>query len=181
MLVLNAAAMRKCRRELDAVASVATAAVAYQKQSCQTWCLHMRSTKPKWVYVGRSHDATPIRLSFGLLQELAPHARYWNRASKHSKAALLTYEELQRAGVHLPAQGILELLAQTGRLAWPQKVGDDYICHVQHLDFPVLFLARNNSSTLFAALDSVDDSLKLDSLMKLTDTVDFVVLFLGLH
>ncbi len=179
-LTLGAASMRTTRRELDAISAVALAAVDKAKTASRTTAMVLRANRPKWFFMGRSHDCTPVRVSFGLLGDLASCARYWHRPSKHAAATLLdwaTYSAVSRVG--RPTHGIVELFAQTARLAWPSRAVNGPKVHIKNLRFPAAFLSRSNASTLFAALDSADDALALDAILSLTAAVDVVVIFLN--
>jgi hypothetical protein len=179
--------MRETRRELDAIGVVAWASVQHQRDAVHTWCAGMEAVSPQWVFIGRSHDCTPVRLSFGQLGGLVSIARYWHRVGTRP-AKLLTQGEWNANRQALPSHGIIELMAQTGRIAWPepaQAVDDDdgssRPCTVRSHDlyFPPLFLARGNASTIFAALKRADPSLTFTKVIELTKTVDFVIVFIG--
>ena len=75
-------------------------------------------------------------------------ARYWVKVGK--KKQLLSYDELQGASSkRLPSHGIVELLAQSGCLAWPELVQDTDFWAVQQkkLLFQPSFVAKNLAHT----------------------------------
>jgi len=73
----------------------------------------------------------------------------------------------------------VELLAQTGTIAWSVPNGAHWQVRIQNIVFPPTFLAHGNASTLYSGLQRADESLSLDSLLHIVSRVDFVVVFLG--
>ena len=148
---------------MDAIASVALAALAHQKESLRAWSkFHLPASGPcKWVCMSRSHDSTPIRIRFGQLRELQQVARYWcnqgkpvkgNKAAATDEWKLLTWEEIKHTAGALPSHGIVELMAQRGCIAWPEQHGA-FVSHERRdLFFPPKFLQLTNGSTIFACM-----------------------------
>ena len=120
-------------------------------QATRTWKLgiDLEQHAPKWAFVGRYHDATPIRLGFGMLQGLQNVARYWHRSSDGGPARLLDYASYARATQSsLPSYGIIEMMAQNASIAWPELVnGQQFVVHQQDLQFSPMFLERGASKT----------------------------------
>jgi hypothetical protein len=172
---------RDTKRPLDAISVVSLASSQHQCAAVKTRLSslpHLEGGAPEWVFVGRSNDCTPLRMAFGLLRPLADVARYWHRQTGAPAQLLNTSEMLAKVG-KLPSCGIVEMLAQTGCLAWPQQHGE--FCAVERRDllFPPCFVERTNGSTIFAAVEGADPSLDIEKLIGLTFTVSFVVVFLG--
>ncbi len=179
-LTPDAKALRTTRRELDAISCASLAARSHLEGSLRTLQMCLQASRLPWAFVGRMHDSTPIKLAFGKLQALAPLSRYWHQASPKSPAQLLTYDEWSASvGAKVPAVGIIDMLAQMVRIAWPERVGDTWTARMKDLSFPVRFMGSTNSVTLHAALETTSPSLSLDALRQLTDFTDFVVLYLG--
>lgn len=174
--VPNATSMRPSHRELDGVAAVSLAAQSHQADVLRSWTLITESAQPPWVFVGRWHDSTPLRVTFGLLRELAQTARYW-RTQRNMPAALLTHAEYTReVSSALPKVGIVELLAQSCVVAWPVSPTQ---VSIREIHLPPRFMGDCTASTLFASLEHADKTLELEKLFELTASVDFVVLFVG--
>ncbi len=93
-LTVSANSMRTTRRELDGIAACSLGARFFQEQGLKTWVMCMQAAPPLWCFVGKSHDSTPVKVAFGLLQQLAPLSRYWHRGAKSAPAQLLTYQAL---------------------------------------------------------------------------------------
>jgi hypothetical protein len=181
-LTPSANTLRTTRRELDAISAVSLASQSHQQDATRTWAVSLESSRPRWIFAGREHDSTPIRVSFGLLHDLAEVARYWHRTHKKGPSCLLTHAEyMPVCPTTLPEYGIIELLAQSCRIAWPELAqGTDFhTVHTKHVPMPAVFMSRSNASTIFASLDRVDPHLAFDKLVALTASVDFVVIFLG--
>ena len=181
-LAPRASSLRPTKRPLDAVAVVSVAASDHQmgatKTQVRSWQCAERP--PKWIFLGRSHDCTPIRVGFGALRELASVARYWFRISKNTLAQLLTPNQYLQHRTTLPAFGIVELMGQTGEICWPDVLDSGFVAiERKRLLFPPCYVGRANASTLFAALDQVDPHLSVAQSIALAATVDIVVLFIG--
>ena len=114
-------------------------------QATRTWKLgvNLGHHAHKWVFVGRYHDATPIRLGFGMLQGLQNVARYWHKPVGGA-AQLLDYASYARAtNSALPSYCIIEMMAQTASNAWPERAGEQqqqFVVHRQDLQFSPMFL-----------------------------------------
>lgn len=178
----DAKTLRESKRPTDAVAAVSLACTDHQRGASQAWrsSLSLGSGTCRWAFVGRSQDCTPIKVSFGALAPLSRVARYWHRQEKGCAAELIFAEELLQRKGKLPGHGIAELMAQSGSVAWPEVVASEFCAvHRKQLVFPPCFVSRTNASTLYAAMELADASLQLDALLKLTEAVDVVVLFLG--
>ena len=179
------------RRSVDAIASVALAALAHQKESLRAWsrfCLPA-SGPCKWVCMSRSHDSTPIRIRFGQLRELKQVARFWCKQGKPLKGnkpaastdvwKLHTWEDIQHTAGALPSHGIVELMAQRGCIAWPEQHGA-FVAHQRRdLFFPPKFLQRTNGSTIFACMQQADPGLTFEKFFEMASFVDYLVVVVG--
>jgi hypothetical protein len=123
--------------------------------SCGTILLNDRLSveisKPRvrGFVLGRHHDATPIRLTFGALQELLlPYARF---ASKQSDGSwkMIPWSELRRSTNRAPKHGTVELFAMTLHAAW-----DDAAGHHHYHDIPTApkIITVGNASTVYTAV-----------------------------
>ena len=132
----SSSGLRRTRRELDAIAAVALSHQKWQSDNSKIFALQVQSGVeiPKWIFVERAWDASPVAVKFGNLRaDLAPIARYWYRrqqaeSSRLAKGTwtLLSHEEFkQRTGGREPRRGMLELLAQTARITWPRATQGD--------------------------------------------------------
>ena len=178
------------RRPVDAIASVALAALAHQKESLRAWSkFHLPASGPcKWVCMSRSHDSTPIRIRFGQLRELQQVARYWckqgkpvkgNKAAATDEWKLLTWEEIKHTAGALPSHGIVELMAQRGCIAWPEQHGA-FVAHERRdLFFPPKFLQQTNGSTIFACMQQADTGLTFEKFFEMASFVDYLVVVVG--
>ena len=144
---------RDTKRPLDAIAVTSLAATHHQSAALNIALHSLRyadGDPPRWVFVGRSSDCTPLRISFGALRELSHVARYWHKA-KGDKTRLLYAAELRGKAQKLPAHGIVEMMAQTATIAWPKMHGNFCAVESHDLFYPPVFLERTNGSTLFTA------------------------------
>jgi hypothetical protein len=76
----SAKSQRTTRRELDAIAAVALSYRERVNENVKLWGLQLLHgiARPKWVFIERAWDASPVKLTFGCLRSvLAPVARYW--------------------------------------------------------------------------------------------------------
>ena len=124
----DANSLRMTRRPLDGVAVVSLAAKDHQHGATKTWLnsFETGAAGAKWVLHGRSRDCTPLRVGFGLLRELAAVARYRHREPRSSSAKLLSTDDYKRKCGKMPSHGIVELMAQSGDVAWPEMVTDEF-------------------------------------------------------
>ena len=79
-----------------------------------------------WIVLARSQDETPIKVQFGDMRSLAEVARYRNpkASAKNSQPKMLSPEEYRKiVNRALPKCGTVELMAQSGYVAWPEEVG----------------------------------------------------------
>ena len=77
---------------------------------------------PKWLYVQRALDATPVDVEFDdMASELFAAARY-RYLTEDGKWSLIPYEEAQRLKLRCK-RGVIELLAQTMCVAWKEAAG----------------------------------------------------------
>lgn len=133
------------RRPLDAISVVSLAADKQLRESCEVWLQARAVCKPscRWVFVGRAHDTTPMRVAFGALRN---HGKFKG------------------------ARGMTELLAQTVQLCWP-VLGPDEFVTVMRLDLPVLprFLETTRAVTMLRGLDCEGRGLYRRRLRKTTN------------
>jgi len=157
---------RRTRRQLDAMAIVSVAASDFDEDAIKGKfsMLHSAPDQTLWVLSSKDHDCTPFTLKFGRLQEIyAPVARYWRRVGDaavplHERPwRLLSADELVAgtACKGLPSRGVLELMMQTCRFAWPEQLGDNVIVHQVHTCCPPVYLQSNKASTLFRGSERV--------------------------
>ncbi len=199
-LAPRASTLRETKRPLDAVVVVSLAASEHQRGATQAWVQSLMSQSasasssssawtPRWAFIGRCHDCTPLKVGFGSLRSLAAVARYWYREAGGAPARLLTASEYRERKGALPSFGIVELMAQDGEVCWPEGIAahagaeddaDSFIAVNRHrLRFAPSYLARTNASTIFAAVEGVDASLSIASIIELTAAIEFVCLFIG--
>ena len=178
------------RRGVDAIAGVALAALAHQRQALRSWSrFYLPASGPcKWVCLTRSHDSTPIKIRFGQLHELQQFARYWykrgkaagdNTKASRAEAQLLTAEEIKRTGGLVPSHGIVELMAQSGCIAWPEERDAFVVQQRRNIFFPPKFLQGTTGSNIFACLQQAGAGLTFEKCFEMTSFVDYVVLILG--
>ena len=90
-------------------------------QATRTWQKTLSlnvGSRPRWIFFGRQHDCTPIRLGFGMLEQFQHVARYWHRADSAGSAQLLDYRTY--TSIHsttLPSHGIIEMMAWRKQLS----------------------------------------------------------------
>ena len=190
--------------QISAAACLALAAQSHQEQALSVWSDRVLADRPAWIFVGRCHDSTPLRLKFGGLQdELSKVARYGHK-DKNGKYHLLSMEQyLESVSKTLPRLGTIEVMAQSGggsnfwsllvtppdnlklhcpsgSIAWCEELqGRTYETHTEQLRLPVRFLSRNNGSTIFAAWEQVRGHLKFSQVQALTTHTKWVVVFVG--
>jgi hypothetical protein len=185
---------RLSHRGLDALACVALALARYQEDHVKQFLLSLVSgvVKPSYIWIQRSWDETPVNAKFGLCTDLArPIARYWayegemvgSSSSSQGCWVRLTHEEYIRRGLgREPSSGSLQMMAQTIVVHWAVPMsGDAKHMHEHHKEvllMPPVFMARNNASSLFQALEDTLPQLCWTSLVALTEHVQCVVLSL---
>ncbi len=86
----RATGQRDTRRELDAMAAVSFAFLARQASLIERLHLQLarreQEVAPRWLYVQRAWDCTPVKVSFGKLRSvLAPVSRYWWRQASEAE------------------------------------------------------------------------------------------------
>ena len=95
-LASNRSSQQATRRSLDAIAAVALAAIHYKRESCQMWRValshKLHQDGPQWVCVARAFDATPLRVAFGAMSDLAQIARYWRLSSQMQRARRFSHQ-----------------------------------------------------------------------------------------
>ena len=129
-LTPDAKSLRKTRREIDAISSTCLAACAHQSDAGKGFAdvATNSSNPPQWLVIERAHDCSPMKVSFGNLRSvLAPEARYWTRDRSQPPGKqwkMMDAEVLALGGYALPKQGIIEMMAQDGRISWPETIQD---------------------------------------------------------
>lgn len=176
-------------RAMDAVAIVALACLAHLRGSTLAFNLSLRSQVrlPHFVMCMRALDCTPIPIKFGMLRgNLAKVARYWFQETAGSKTqrptwSMLTADEFLKRGGKFPQFGVVELMAQSCALVWPEAVSGSGTCVNirRELTMPVAYVARTNSSCHLRAFNLADPSLCVSALLDLTVAVRIVMIGIG--
>ena len=124
-------------------------------------CFRSRVLRSHWLVCQRSHDCTPVPVSFGALHDLlAPIARYYylDRKPKAGDTCWrkLTLEELTALGLNKNKRsGVLELQAQSLSIHFASPAVQSSLQLDYRYEMPVRprFLANTRASTLFAGLE----------------------------
>ena len=74
---------------------------------------------PDWLMIEKAMDCTPIEVEFGELEPLLFDVARYKHVDGEGRFSLLTYEEAQRLSLRCK-RGVIEMLAQTTTLVWPQ-------------------------------------------------------------
>ena len=148
---------RRTRRELDVVAAVSLAVGWHTNQGGSVWLdsILCGARKPKFVFIERCWDCTPIRISFGQLRELMLFARYWRKGAADQKCKLVSAAAMLAAQGKLPSHGTVELMGQEGHVAWSelQEGCETSLVRSSRLAFRPCLVERANGSTQLRAVD----------------------------
>ena len=185
------------KRVLDAVAGVALAARQHFLDATHIFVdgIQLGAQVPMWVWADREMDCTPIRVRFGMLRGgLARLARYWVRdgaqGRQHTTAgepqrrwklvSTEEFKELKAVTPKLPQYGIVEMLGQSGRLAWVERRSEDLVVvHRKKLLVPPVYLERANSSCMLTGYNQADPSLSIEQLTSLNSRVRLTIIGIG--
>ena len=74
---------------------------------------------------------------------------------------------------------MIEMMAQSASLAWPQRIEQLVAVNFKRLFMPASFLQSTNGSTIFAAMEQVDANSSVPALLSLLSHVMIVVYFVG--
>ena len=139
----------------------------------------------RWLWYQRDFDATPGPWEFGALTSLvAPFARYYRlldevsdndpnakekRASVRQKWVQQTYDEVLRTNKgRSPMRGILEMMLVQGSIHWSIPGGPNgSTMRSERLIGRSQFMQKNDASTLFECMETFEDALRVEELVKL--------------
>jgi hypothetical protein len=200
---------RKTSRVVDACGGSVLAVFHAQTRNLRTlrYMMQTRVVRPPWLWIERRWDETPVHVNFGKMKDLAqPIAKYWwkdltataprNSTTASSLASSswirLSHDEyMRRESDKDPESGVLQMLAQSAVIRWPQMTAYSnkvalYDGHkwprnistlrTEKIYMPVTFLERNNASTLFQGIDDAEPDISLASLLELTTVIPLIVL-----
>ena len=110
-----------CRRQQEGLVTVSALTESVWKEAAEKYKDQIMGRKVK--YLRRHHDATPVLLRFGALQdEIAPFARYIkpilpDRDNGYIRYTTCTYEEFVKMNPNVtPNMGVVEVFAQTAHV-----------------------------------------------------------------
>lgn len=129
------------------------------------------------IVVNRYHDATPLMLKFGYLQDkVYKHAKYLvpDPGSRTKYKAVAYDEYIKTTGAtRTPRAGCLELFAQTIDVHWQQPATANSPLH--HIDVDLLMspviIQNTAASTIYRAVEDIFDALNLDAIQDLATSV----------
>lgn len=161
-------------RGAEILTSVASLFVLAQKEAVGS--VSERWTNVRALHVGRYHDATPVLVRYGHMQQvLEPHGRYLTLQQRSDGSyrwkAVPLDEYRQQCPSGCTRSGVVELFAQTVSSSWVEH--DEIQRRV--LTIPPQFLQRGNASTIFEATEGVHAALSLNALASLADRGTVVV------
>jgi hypothetical protein len=136
----------------------------------------LRTDDCRGLVVSLNHDATPIKIAFGPLQDkLLPCARYAHK-NNDGHWRYLPWNEFRNYTNTAPRSGVVELFAVQYTVAWSSKQGLRY---KHKIIAPPMLLQAGNASNIHSAIDQCVSTLSLESLKKIANDNRFMMLHEG--
>lgn len=161
------------RRGMAALATVAVAADTTMRAACRQALQALRGAGRSLV-IAKHHDATPLQLHFGRLEDLLrPHALYAGTDQETGEWKLVSFLEHCRRNGGKPrsTKGVVEFFAQAWFLHWDTEHG----CHEQPLHVMPTVLQRGNASTIYNATEGPNAAIPLNTVRELAKDLTYVL------